>query len=77
MGKKLFWLLLNAICIVSVLAIPLSAAAPVEQVIRVGVFDYEAFYGTDAKGNPYGYGYDYLDELAKYGNFTYEYVYGS
>lgn len=48
-----------------------------EKPIRVGIFDYQAFYGTDEKNRPAGYGYEYLDALARYGDFKYEYVYAS
>lgn len=56
---------------------PLSASAQQNKVIRVGIFDYKAFYGVDAQDKQYGYGYEYLDTLAEYGGFRYEYVYGT
>ena len=79
MQKKHLRLLALVLSFLMLLATPFaaSAAQPEDTVIRVGIFDYEAFYGTDADGEPYGYGYEYLNALAKYGGFRYEYVYGS
>lgn len=75
MTRKLVCLIFAA-CLF--LAMSADAFATEKQtVIKVGIFDYEKYYGTDAQGNKYGYGYDYLDMLAQYGNFKYEYIYGS
>ncbi len=48
-----------------------------ETTVRVGIFYYDGLYGTDALGNPYGYGFEYLEEIAKYTGFNYEYIYAS
>lgn len=47
------------------------------EVIRVGWYDYAGFYMQDENGYRSGYGYDYLQELARYGGWTYEYVEGT
>lgn len=43
------------------------------RVIRVGVFSMEGYHMTNAEGERSGYGYDFLQQLARYGNVTYEY----
>lgn len=61
----------------ALLSTPLFASAAEPDTVRVGIFDYQAFYGTDSENKAYGYGYEYLDTLAKYAGFRYEYVQGS
>lgn len=41
--------------------------------ICVGVFSMEGYHMTDAEGERSGYGYDFLQQLGRYGNVTYEY----
>lgn len=47
------------------------------QVVRVGYFDYDGFTMSDRNGNMTGYACDYLDEMASYTGWTYEYVPGT
>ncbi|MEG0778085.1 MAG: transporter substrate-binding domain-containing protein [Oscillospiraceae bacterium] len=47
------------------------------KVIRFGWYDYAGFYQLDENGYRSGYGYDYLQELARYGGWSYEYVNGT
>ena len=42
--------------------------------IRVAMLQYPNFIDYDQDGNPSGYACDYLDEIAKYTGWTYEYV---
>ena len=53
------------------------AAEPDRKVVRVGYIDYEGFIEQQGNGNYTGYGVQYLNEIAKYTNWKYEYVYGS
>ncbi len=46
-------------------------------VVRVGYFLSDGFQMIDESGSPYGYTYDYLQELSKYTNQTYEFCIGS
>ena len=46
----------------------------IPQVIRVGWYDYGGFYMKDSTGYRSGYAYDYLQEMARYGGWRYEYV---
>ena len=48
-----------------------------EQVVRVGYIDYAGFIEEDTDGSYSGYGVEYLEEIAKYTNFKYEYIYGT
>lgn len=45
--------------------------------IRVGCFLYDGYYEISEDGSCYGYGIEYLEELAKYAGFEYEYVFGT
>ncbi|MEG2074849.1 MAG: transporter substrate-binding domain-containing protein, partial [Angelakisella sp.] len=47
------------------------------KVIRVAWFDYAGFYMVDGNGYRSGYTYDYLQEMARYGGWRYEYVSGT
>lgn len=44
------------------------------ETVRVGFFAFEGYHMIDGQGKRSGYGYDYLQYLARYTNFTYEYV---
>lgn len=77
MWRKGIRLLIITICLSLVITMQAFASEKEKTVVRVGIFDYKAFYGEDAYGEPYGYGYEYFDNLAQYGGFSYEYVYGS
>lgn len=43
--------------------------------IRVGYIDYAGFIEKKSNGEYYGYGVEYLNEIAKYTDWEYEYVY--
>lgn len=45
--------------------------------VRVGIFDFDGFYGTNELGDSCGYGYDYLNEISKYTNIRFIPVYAS
>lgn len=55
---------------------PVPAAAASEKV-RVGYMDYEGFIASDGNGNFEGYGAAYLNKVAQYTNWEYEYVFGT
>ncbi|MDD3339514.1 MAG: transporter substrate-binding domain-containing protein [Lachnospiraceae bacterium] len=46
-----------------------------DEVIRIGYIDYGSFIEVDKDGNYSGYGVEYLEEIAKYTDWQYEYVY--
>lgn len=67
----------SIICVMIIVAISFSVkAAPQvqKQVIRVGSFPYKDQMKVDEKGNYSGYGYDYLQEIARYTGWRYEFV---
>lgn len=55
------------------IAVPLSAAES-GTVIRVGFYKCDNWHSRDGNGVYSGYGYDFLQLIAGYGNFKYEYV---
>lgn len=42
--------------------------------IKVGFFAFDGYHMTDFYGNKSGYGYEYLQQIAKYTNFVYTYI---
>lgn len=55
--------------------VPAAAfAATPERVLRVGYIGYKGFMAPNEQGVFEGYGVEYLDEIARYANVTYEYV---
>ena len=71
----LFLCLIASLCI----AAPLSSAFAAEDegdVVRVGWFE-SSFNATDDAGRRSGYAYEYLQKIAAYTGWTYEYVEGS
>ena len=65
-------ILLNVVC-----AIDAQAAEQKPKTVRVGYVIYKGFQegrGDEAKS---GYGYEFLQQLAYYANWKYEYVYGN
>ena len=55
--------------------IPLSAFASENKVIRVG-YDSNSNFIKESDGQYYGYGVEYLEKIAEYTGWKYEYVYG-
>jgi len=81
--RKLFSFLLAILYLVSVIpAVPVSASGSSDaytsggtvRIIRVGFFAFAGYHMQDADGRRSGYGYDFLQEMARYGNWTYEYT---
>lgn len=52
-----------------------NTALAEEKIIRVGRYDYPGMMDEDADGDYSGYAIDYIDEMAKYTDWNYEYVY--
>jgi hypothetical protein len=61
-------------CILSLFPVPAYAAAGSSRTLRVGFFAFDGYHIQDGNGNRSGYGYDFLQLLARYGDWTYEYV---
>ena len=66
--------LLAALALLIGLAAPALAHAPAARVIRVGYPIQEGFTDVDENGNHSGYTYDYLEEIAQYLDWDYEFV---
>lgn len=71
--KQSFLLLFLIICLI----IPAHAYAGQKQVIRVGCIDTEKFSKKQDDGSVTGYCVDYLNEISKYSDFDYEYIFGT
>lgn len=54
-----------------------GATASEGKTIRVGYIDYDGFINQEADGTYSGYGVEFLNEIAKYTGWKYEYVYDS
>lgn len=67
-------LLLAAMALTALLALPAAAASPQRQVLRVAFPQVEGISETDEYGNRTGMVVDYLNEIAKYTNWEYEYI---
>lgn len=51
-----------------------SAKGQDTEVVRVGFFNFEGYHVIDEAGNKSGYGYEYLQRMARYTNWVYEYI---
>ncbi len=65
---------LAAVCLISALAPAVSALPGNSRTLRVGFFAFDGYNIQDGDGRRSGYGYDFLQQLARYGDWTYEYV---
>lgn len=54
-----------------------APAAAATEKVRVGYMDYEGFITPDGNGNFEGYGAAYLNKVAQYTDWEYEYVFGT
>jgi len=61
-------------CVILLFPIHAYAAAGNSRTLRVGFFAFDGYHIQDGNGNRSGYGYDFLQLLARYGDWTYEYV---
>lgn len=75
---------LKVLCFTLIFLIVVNIAVPMtvfsdtqKKTIKVGYFDYSSFIDKDEEGNFTGYGVEYLEEISKYTNWEYEYVYGT
>lgn len=75
--KKISYILAGILCI-SAVCLPLSAQAEKNtgagKTVRVGYFRFPGFQEYDENGTMYGYNVDYLEQIAKYTGWEYEYV---
>ena len=50
------------------------AAEKPENTVKVGFFAFDGYHNQDEHGNKSGYGYEYLQQMARYEGWNYEYV---
>lgn len=60
--------------ILLVCALTVHAQDVAERKVRVGFFQFTSYQQVDERGNRSGYGYEYLQEIAKHTGWQYEYV---
>jgi len=56
---------------------PVQADQSKEKTVRIGYLGYEGFITETIDGNYSGYGVEFLDEIASYTGWEYEFVYGT
>ena len=74
MKKKTKTLISIAVMIFMICAVNVSFVKAESKVIKVGYIDYPGFIQKMDDGSYEGYGVEYLNEIAKYNNWTYEFV---
>lgn len=72
-----FVLMLVSVVAAGVIVPVLAKAASVEEmrIVRIGYIDYEGFILSNEDGTYSGYGAEYLDKIAEYTGWKYEFVY--
>ena len=73
-AERTIAMILLLACIISLFSVPAYAAAGNSRTLRVGFFAFDGYHIQDEDGKRRGYGYDFLQLLARYGDWTYEYV---
>ena len=71
--KKYQWWICFSLLLAMLLPCSVSASESAEKVVRVGVFE-ETYNTVNEDGERNGYGYEYLQKIAGYTGWTYEYV---
>lgn len=72
--KKIIAASLLIACVITLFPVSDSAAAENNRTLRVGFFAFDGYHIESADGARSGYGYDFLQLLGRYGDWTYEYV---
>lgn len=62
------------LAVMSTLVITPAVAASGKQTIRVGFFAFDGYHMVDENEQKSGYGYDYLQSMARYTDWVYDYV---
>ena len=74
-SKLLLFILLLHVSLVSSQTVPDTGQKKFgNRKVRVGYFSFQGFNEVDSDGERRGYGYEYLQYLAKYNNWVYEYI---
>ena len=71
---KFLILTIDAIAIACGTVQAVSADSNESKVVRVGFFAFDGYHMIDEEGHRSGYGYEYLQRIARYNDWTYEYV---
>lgn len=81
MNKRTGVICLLILCLAAVLwsgsgmgAVSAASEGDKPRVIKVGYFAFDGYHREDKDGIKSGYGYDFLQYMARYANITYEYV---
>lgn len=75
MKRRIMLYMLTILLIVSgTMSVQAADSADTQRTIRVGFFQYDGYHEQDENGVRSGYGYELLQQMARYTNWTYEYV---
>lgn len=81
--RKMKLSIITLCMIAMLLSIPMAAKITAkadsdsQKIVKVGYIGYKGFIEKDGSGNYSGYAVEYLNEIAKYTGWKYEYVYGT
>lgn len=74
MKKKIRFFISITIMLFLICGVNISSVKAENRVIKVGYISYPGFIQKTDNGTYEGYGVEYLNEIAKYNNWTYEFV---
>ena len=76
--RKLMGIIFTVLCVLvnGLFALEVHGAEQQPKTVRVGYVLYKGYQEGSAGEPKVGYGYEYLQQLAYYANWRYEYVYG-
>lgn len=72
--KKISFFILVILLAASMLPAGTFAATDKAMTVNVGFFQFDGYHMLDSMGNRSGYGYEYLQEMAKYNKWEYNYM---
>lgn len=76
--KRLFFaFFLSLFLILGSFSFAFAAPSNERKVVKVGYYGYENFLNVDGNGNYSGYIYEYLNDIAEYTGWKYQFVYGT
>lgn len=75
--ERLFAYVMIMVVVLSAMPQAVEASQNTKKTVRIGYLGYEGFITETIDGNYSGYGVEFLDEIASYTGWEYEFVYGT
>lgn len=75
--RSIFFVILMMLVVFTAMPQSVKATQGEKKTVRIGYLGYEGFITQNIDGNYSGYGVEFLDEVASYTGWEYEYVYGT